>query len=85
MADKYTIELTEEQYNALNERARQHGYADVTAYLLALADEADTSGEPTKEELLAGFQEAWNDAMTGNTHPASILWNDDFWDRPDDE
>jgi GNAT superfamily N-acetyltransferase len=32
-----------------------------------------------------GFRQAWHDAMTGNTHPTSILWDDSFWDNsPDD-
>jgi hypothetical protein len=85
MANKYTIKLSEEQYRLLDERARQQGYTNAAAYVMALAEDTGDEDAPTKEEVLAGLREGWQDAMTGNTHPASVLWDDEFWDEDDDE
>jgi hypothetical protein len=30
--------------------------------------------EPTKEELLEDFRQAWHEAMTGKTIPVSQIW-----------
>lgn len=43
------------------------------------------SAEPSEDDesdLVKGFRQAWYDAMTGKSHPASILWEDNFWDAP---
>jgi hypothetical protein len=48
----------------------------------AVNADIDEEDEPDPVE---GFRQAWHDAMTGNTHPASILWDDNFWDSPDTE
>ncbi len=85
MTDKYTIELSEDQYKLLDEKARQQGYDDVAAYVMALAEDIVDETAPTREEVVAGLRAAWRDAMTENTHPATILWDDDFWEDADDE
>ena len=92
MTDKtftLTIQLSEERYRALEEQARQHDYEDPAAYLLALAEqdteEDDVDADFTKERILENFKEAWHDAMTGNTYPADVLWDDEFWNSIDDE
>jgi hypothetical protein len=35
----------------------------------------DTEDDLSKEELLADFRQAWQEAMTGQTIPVSQLWN----------
>ncbi|MBI1280897.1 MAG: hypothetical protein GC179_22425 [Anaerolineaceae bacterium] len=64
------IHVTDEQRQRIEERARQHGFETLTDYLLSLVEE----DEPTKEELLNGFREGWAAAMSGDTIPASKLW-----------
>ena len=63
------IHVTNEQRQRIEERARQHGFASLSDYLLSLVEE----DEPTKEEVLAGFREGWAAAMNGDTIPASKL------------
>ncbi len=63
------IQVTDEQRQRIEERARQHGFETLTDYLLSLVEE----DEPTKEELLDGFREGWAAAMSGDTIPASKL------------
>ncbi len=41
--------------------------------------------EVEDDDPVEEFRQAWHDAMTGNTHPASILWDDDFWNSDDGE
>jgi hypothetical protein len=71
MPDKValTIEVTPEERQRIEDRARQHGFDTPGDYLLSLVEE----DEPTKEELLNSFREGWAAAMKGDTIPASKL------------
>ena len=71
MLDKVTltIDVTPEERQRIEDRARQHGFASPGEYLLSLVEE----DEPTKEELLNSFREGWAAAMNGDTIPASKL------------
>ncbi len=63
------IQLTDEQRQRIEERARQHGFETLTDYLLALVEK----DEPTKQEWLNGFRQGWAAAMSGDTIPVSKL------------
>jgi hypothetical protein len=78
MTDKValTIDLTVEELHKLEERAEQRGYDAVTDYLLALVDWDAEEDEDLEEDPKAAFRQAWHEAMTGNTHPVSTLWDD---------
>ena len=41
-----------------------------------LTEEIEDEDETPKEEILEDFREAWKEAMTGKTTPASELWKD---------
>jgi rubrerythrin len=72
------IQLTEDQYMVLDEHARAQGYDDVSAYLLALAEQDladnDVDEEFTQDRILADFKQAWHEAMTGQTRSIEELW-----------
>ena len=43
--------------------------------IVLIQEESETSEEDfSKEEILADFRQAWHEAMTGQTIPASQLW-----------
>jgi hypothetical protein len=50
-----------------------------------IVPEFETPVDEDEPDPVEGFSQAWHDAMIGNTHPASILWDDRFWDSPDAE
>jgi len=43
--------------------------------IVLIQEESDTD-EPSKEEILADFRQAWHEAMTGQTIPVFQLWED---------
>jgi hypothetical protein len=43
--------------------------------IVLIQEESDTD-EPSKEEILTDFRQAWHEAMTGQTIPVSQLWED---------
>ena len=40
------------------------------------SEELEDEDEKPKEEILEDFRQAWHEAMTGKTIPASQLWED---------
>lgn len=42
--------------------------------VIVLIPETSEIEEPTKQEILQDFQQAWREAMTGQTFPVSELW-----------
>jgi hypothetical protein len=77
-----TIDVTPKARQQIEELARRRGYAALQDYLLALIEsDAQAHGEivnldaeDTKESLLEGFRQSWQEAMTGKTVPLSNLW-----------
>jgi hypothetical protein len=69
MTDKVslTIDITLEERQRIENRARQHGFDTPTDYLLSLVED----DEPTKEELLAELRESIREAESGQIIPAS--------------
>ena len=61
------LHITHEQFQHIEEIARQRGYDAADDYLLALV-EADE-----KNRLLADLRQSIHEAMTGDTIPASKL------------
>jgi len=78
MSDKValTIDLTAEELHRIEELAEQRGYDAVGDYLLALVDWDAEEDEDLDEDPKAAFRQAWHEAMTGQTHPVSTLWDD---------
>ena len=44
--------------------------------IVLISEEIEDEDETPKEEILEDFREAWKEAMTGKTTPASELWKD---------
>jgi hypothetical protein len=90
MADQELVDLgiriTPRQHEQIQELAKRQGYDDLNEYLRALIEaDAQAHGEALaldddNEDPIEGFREGWRDAMTGNTYPASTLWEDDLDD-----
>lgn len=84
------IQLTHDQEVLLETQARRRGYADLTHYVLALA-QADILVATLGDELIDedgvdhadDLRQAWHDAMTGRVQPLSNLW-DALDVRPDE-
>ncbi len=72
------IHLTNEQRERIESAAKQRGYTAPDDYLLALF-ELDAEDDDF-EDPIAAFRQSWHEAMTGQTHPISTLW-----DNMDDE
>lgn len=62
---------------AVGERFRMDVDTVHTSIVRALADDVIEPGElAEKAELLAGFAESWQQAMSGNTRPIADLWDE---------
>lgn len=76
MSDRVEVvlELTPDDRQRIETLAHKRGYDAVSEYILSLieADEEEDDYDPVE-----AFREAWHDAMTGNTLPASALWDID--------
>jgi len=73
------IQITAKQREQIQGLAQRQGYDDLDEYLKALIEaDAKIHGEDIAldddEDPVEGFREGWRDAMTGNTYPASSLW-----------
>ena len=44
--------------------------------IVLISEELEDEDEKPKEEILEDFRQAWHEAMTGKTIPASQLWED---------
>ena len=84
MADQELVDLsiriTPKQLEQIQELAKRQGYNDLNEYLRALIEaDAKMHGEALEldddEDPIEGFREGWRDAMTGNSYPASTLWD----------
>jgi outer membrane protein W len=42
--------------------------------IVLIPETSEIEEEPTKEEILQDLQQAWQEAMTGQTFPISELW-----------
>lgn len=78
MADKVSLvlDLTLEEHQRIEEAARQRGYQALTDYLIALVESDIEEGEELEEDPIEAFRQSWHEAMTGQTHPVSTLWDD---------
>jgi hypothetical protein len=78
MSDKITLtlDLTPEKNQQIQEQTRRRGYDDPEDYLLALVDWDAEEEDDFDEDPKAAFRQAWHEAMTGETYPASTLWDD---------
>ena len=66
------LDLTPEERQRIEELARRRGYEAPADYLKALIEsDADEDDDP-----VAAFRQSWHEAMTGQTHPVSTLWDD---------
>lgn len=63
-----TLSVSVEQFERLEARAHELGFSNSSDYVLALIEEL--------EDAVEGFREGWHDVMTGNTFPASSIWED---------
>jgi hypothetical protein len=71
-----TIDLTPEESQQIEAAARQQGYETSAAYVHALVTDAIAQYDfDTKDGILAGLHESWQQAMTGQTRPISELWD----------
>lgn len=80
------LELKPEERQRIIDLAHERGYSQAQDYLLALVEsdvigaaiveDEDDMNAVEKAQLMADFREAWHDAMTGNTLPASALWDE---------
>lgn len=71
---KIEIDLTPEQQAQLENLASQQGYPSIPAYVRALVE--SELNEPETDDPLEDFRQGWHEAMTGQTYPASTLWDD---------
>lgn len=76
MTDKLTLDLTPEERQKIEELARQRGYTAPADYIKALVESDAEDDEDFDEDPAATFRQAWHEAMTGQTHPVSTLWDD---------
>ena len=78
-----TLAISRAERERIETQARQHGYDSAQSYLLSLV-EADSPNDEVdayfNHEPEAAFRQAWQEAMTGQTHSVSTLW-----DNLDDE
>ena len=42
--------------------------------VIILVSEPEQTAEPSKQEIIADFRQAWHEAMTGQTIPVSAMW-----------
>jgi hypothetical protein len=77
MADKESlvIDVTSEERQRLEELAREYGFDTPGEYLLSLVELGAPDEEDTHEAILESFRQGWREAMSGQTIPASELWN----------
>lgn len=76
------LHMTAEQRQRIEDMARQRGYQEPDAYLLALA-ELDAQGELilrdsddlTEEQLKANFRQGLHEVVSGQTYPIDKLWD----------
>jgi Arc/MetJ-type ribon-helix-helix transcriptional regulator len=74
-----TIEITQEQREQINQLARERGYDSASDYLLALVrEDSDGDGDMDEDDIdpEESFRRGWHDVLSGNTYPASTLWED---------
>jgi hypothetical protein len=78
MMDKVSlvIDLTPEERQRIEDLARQRGYEAPADYLKALVESDAEEDEGFDEDPVAAFRQSWHEAMTGQTHPVSTLWDD---------
>ncbi len=72
------IDVTPEERQRIEARARQHGYPTAREYLLALVEadeEIDDLDLDTREGLLSGVRASLRQAIKGETRPVSELWD----------
>jgi hypothetical protein len=74
-----TVEVTSEKHQKIEELARREGYDAVEEYLRHLIDLAVEETEAVDDDVDPAelFREGWRDIVTGNTVPASALWDED--------
>ncbi len=74
MSDKIalTIDVTPEEHQRIIERAHENGFDTPSEYVLALVEE--DLEEDSHESIVESFKQGWREAMSGNTIPASKLW-----------
>jgi hypothetical protein len=74
--------LTPEEQSELDEFLRMNRFMSRLRSLarkkLKSTTDADALDD-SDEHIAASFQRAWHEAMTGQTHPVSTLWDD--WDE----
>jgi hypothetical protein len=77
-----SIAVTPDEKQQIEEMAHKRGYKAPDEYLRALIEsDAEAHGEKLAfddddDDILANFRQGWHEAMTGNTHPLSELWDD---------
>jgi len=42
--------------------------------VIILVSESQETAEPSKQEIIADFRQAWHEAMTGQTIPVAAMW-----------
>jgi hypothetical protein len=42
--------------------------------VIILVSEPEEPTAPSKQEMIADFRQAWHEAMTGQTIPVSVMW-----------
>ena len=74
-AVKVMATINEEGQLALDKPLDINKNSRVEVIVLISEELEDEDGQP-KEEILEDFRQAWHEAMTGKTTPASELWKD---------
>ncbi|MEM7713182.1 MAG: hypothetical protein AAF349_06310 [Cyanobacteria bacterium P01_A01_bin.68] len=74
-AVKVMATINEEGQLALDKPLDINKNSRVEVIVLISEELEDEDGQP-KEEILEDFRQAWHEAMTGKTIPASQLWED---------
>jgi hypothetical protein len=72
------IDLTEEKQMQIKELARHRGYDAPGDYLLALVEidaKAHEEMLDTEDDIITRFKRSLQDALAGETHPVSTLWD----------